>query len=448
MFSRTQSRLTRIYSGLLMLFLIFFIVIVYSILYFSILKSSERELETLVAQEADYIEEYLLENRMNNFRELQNQEIVFSGVNQIFYYVMNSNGEIIMGNDEDNRLQSILSPLLKNRMNQGNELFQESIHMKGTREDRGNIKEYRHPEVDQDIRLMIASHPITYKGQYIGQLYIGRDFTFASQLFQWILIILVVLGVVFFGLAIFISQKMSKKAMVPISMAFTRQREFVADASHELRTPLAVLQSSLDAMDMTSEQKKDAFTEKLLKNMRQEIKRMTNLVSDLLTLARSDSNTIELRKETFDLRKMTEEALESVQSLANEKSISTNLDAPGKLLATGDPERLSQLVYILLDNAIKYTSAGGDVKISLSQGGSDILIEVQDTGVGIKKEDLSRIFERFYRADKSRSRQMGGHGLGLSIAKWIVDTHNGSIEVSSEVEKGSTFLVKIPQRME
>lgn len=445
MFSRTQRRLTRIYSGLLILFLMLFIVIVYSILYYSILKSSERELKTLAAQEAEYIEQLLIENKMRDFRNLQSQEIVFTGVDQVFYYVMNSNGKIIMGNDQDSRVQSVLSPILKDRLAKGNELFQETVHMKGNREKKEDVLEFPLPENDQEIRLLIASHAITYKGQVIGQLYIGRDFTFTSQLFQWILNILVFLGMLFSGLAIFISHKMSKKAMVPISRAYTRQREFVADASHELRTPLAVLQSSIDAMDMTMESKTDKFTKKLLKNMRQEVKRMTNLVSDLLTLARSDSNTFELRTQNFDLRVITEEVLESVHALANEKAISTSLEAPEKLIAVGDPERLSQLVLILLDNAIKYTEAGGTVKISLSQVDSDLFIAVKDTGIGIKNEDLNRIFERFFRADKSRSRQMGSHGLGLSIAKWIVETHKGTIEVSSEFGIGTTFRVKIPQ---
>ncbi|HWL13706.1 MAG TPA: ATP-binding protein [Ureibacillus sp.] len=447
MFSLTNRRLTRNYSGLLILFLTLFIVIVYGILYYSILKSSEQDLEKLVAQEAGYIEKYLVDNELNNFRELQSEEIVFTGVNQVFYYVMNPDGDIIMGNEEDSRLQSVLLPLLNNRITYENEIFQESIHMKGIKEKRGDKKEYHRPEIEQDIRLMIASHNITYKGQVIGKLFIGRDFTFASQLFQWILIILVGLGVVFFGLAILMSQKMSKKAMIPISTAFTRQREFVADASHELRTPLAVLQSSIDAMEMAIEPTKDDFREKLLKNMRQEVKRMTNLVGDLLTLARSDSNTVELRKEKIDFRQIAKEALESLQALANEKAITTSLKAPHEVAIIGDADRLSQLVFILLDNAIKYMPAGGEVKISLSQAGSDLCIAVQDTGIGIKGEDLNRIFERFYRADKSRSRQMGGHGLGLSIAKWIVDTHKGTIEVSSEPGSGSTFLVKLPRNL-
>ena len=172
---------------------------------------------------------------------------------------------------------------------------------------------------------------------------------------------------------------------------------------------------------------------------------MTNLVSDLLTLARSDSNTIETKMEMFNFRPHADKALESVSPLAASKQISLNLDTPATLMATGDPQRLSQLLYILLDNAIKYTPNGGEVRLSLSDEARQLCIKVQDTGIGIKQEDQDHIFERFYRADKSRSRQMGGHGLGLSIAKWIVGTHGGSIQLVSEVGKGSTFVIRIPR---
>jgi signal transduction histidine kinase len=114
------------------------------------------------------------------------------------------------------------------------------------------------------------------------------------------------------------------------------------------------------------------------------------------------------------------------------------------LSAQGDPQRLSQLLYILLDNAIKYTPQGGEVMLFVAAEGNQLCITVQDTGIGIKQEDFQRIFERFYRSDKSRSRQMGGHGLGLSIAKWIVETHQGTIKVSSEIGKGSIFRIRIP----
>jgi signal transduction histidine kinase len=446
-FKSTQGRLTRTYSGLIMLFLIVFIFIVYSVLYVVILKNQEHELQSLVNQEASFIENYLVKNEQKDLHEFQNQEVVFAGVNQYFYYVVNSNGELIMGNEANHRLRQDLLGLVNGRFQRDNEIRKETLHMDAGPKGWGSKGEFRPNEFNQDIHLMIASHSIYYKGQFIGQLYIGKDITFAYQLFHWLLMILVTLGIVFFGAAVFMSVVMSKRAMVPITGAFTRQREFVADASHELRTPLSVLLSSIDAMEMTIESaKEEAIVGKLLTNMRQEVKRMTNLVSDLLTLARSDSKPNELSKETFEFRPHAEKAIESVGPLAAAKAITLSMQAPSSLTVTGDPQRLSQLLYILLDNAIKYTPTGGEVRLSLSNEENDLYISVQDTGIGIKQEEFGHIFERFYRADKSRTRQVGGHGLGLSIAKWIVDTHGGTIQLSSKVGKGSTFVVRIPSR--
>jgi signal transduction histidine kinase len=444
MFSHTQGRLTRIFSGLLILFLTLFIIMVYMVLYFTTLKSSESELETLAASEASFIESYLLENKKNDLQGVQNQEVVFAGVNQTFYYVINPSGKIILGNETQSRLRPAILTLLNNRIGSEDELFIETLHVEGYSIDKRRPNEFRHDEPDQDIHLMIASQPIYHDGQFIGNIYIGKDITLAYQLFRWVLVIFSILGIVFFGIAVMISSKMSKKAMIPINHAFQKQREFVADASHELRTPLSVLLSSIDAMDMTLEPEEKEFEARLLSNMRQEVKRMTRLVSDLLTLARSDSNTIELRKEIFDFRPLAEKAKDSVGLLANEKKISITLDGPDSLIVVGDPERLSQLLYILLDNAVKYTPNGGKVNLFHSKERKDFCMAVQDTGIGIEKKDFNQIFERFYRLDKSRSRQIGGHGLGLSIAKWIVDTHKGTIKVSSEMGKGSTFFVKIP----
>ncbi|WP_251636932.1 sensor histidine kinase [Neobacillus niacini] len=443
-FKSTQGRLTRIYSGLLMLFLILFIMIVYSVLYFSILRNQEAELETLVKQEAGFLEDYLTTHEKSDFRGIQSQEVVFAGANQLFYYVVNSNGELIMGNEADQRTRSAILGLLNGKVLDDGDILKETLHLEGSEKGRGKPGEFFQRRPERDIRLMIASESIYDNGRYVGKLFIGKDISFVYQLFHWLLIILLVIGMVFIGFALLISTAMSKKAMIPISRAFTRQREFVADASHELRTPLSVLLSSLDAIDMTIDTKKEEFAGKLLSNMRQEVKRMTSLVSDLLTLARSDSNIIERRTETFDFLPHAEKAIESVQPLADSKQIRLHLEAPDSLMATGDSQRLSQLLYILLDNAIKYTPNDGDVWVLLTREVNELCIQVKDTGIGIKKEDQHYIFERFYRVDKSRSRQMGGHGLGLSIAKWIVETHKGTINISSEPGKGTVFTVRIP----
>ncbi|MDQ0231817.1 signal transduction histidine kinase [Metabacillus malikii] len=442
--STTQRRLTRIYSSLLILFLLLFVIIVYTVLHVTILKSTENELASLVATEADVIEEYLETNQRNNFRGIDAGDLVIAGVNQSFYYVLNEHGELLMGDETDKGLHSQLLKLLSGRINDGHNLFKETVHLNATLPNSRKHGEFHHHEPEQTITLMIASDTITYNGQFIGKLYIGKDVTFIYTLFNWVLVILVGLGIMFFGVAIFISHKMSKKAMIPITSAFTRQREFVADASHELRTPLAVLLSSIDAIDMTIESKKDDFTESLLLNMRSEVNRMTNLVSDLLALARSDSGTFDLNLETVDLKTLAENAFTSLRPLAKKKQLSMNLFTSSSLLVVADSNRLSQLIYILLDNAMKYTPNGGEVILQLSKVDSTICIVVQDSGIGIAKDELKQIFERFYRADKSRTRTVGGHGLGLSIAKSIVSSHKGSINVTSEIDRGSTFTVIIP----
>jgi signal transduction histidine kinase len=130
--------------------------------------------------------------------------------------------------------------------------------------------------------------------------------------------------------------------------------------------------------------------------------------------------------------------------MAGSKQIELDLNAPESILVNGDSQRLTQLLYILLDNAIKYTPNGGKAFLTLSTRGKELQLSVRDTGIGIIQEDHSKIFERFYRSDKARNRQEGGHGLGLAIAKWIVESHKGSIQVSSEVGKGSTFLIRLP----
>jgi signal transduction histidine kinase len=182
--------------------------------------------------------------------------------------------------------------------------------------------------------------------------------------------------------------------------------------------------------------------------MKDEVRRMTRLVGDLLTLARSDSESPQLQYEGFDLIPPVEQLVRSTKTLAQAKEIELHLSTPRTIMVPGDQERVKQLLYILLDNAIKYTPNKGEVRLTLFvelQGKQPSLcIMVQDTGIGIPIEEQNHIFDRFYRVDKVRSRQIGGHGLGLAIAKWIVEAHQGTIQVSSTPGKGSTFTVRIP----
>lgn len=442
-FQQTQSKLAKGYSWQIILFLIFFIAVVYSALYTVILQTQERELRLLAEQESRVIAEYMLKNNVN-WRD--NPQILLAGVDQYFYYVLNAQGDILLGDEVNTNAREKILSAIDSNFGQA-EIFQTTIQP-------GEINGMKRPHGKDDIELqlkpakakinlLIASSPIIYKNQVVGVLYTGKDISSVYEILKWTLIILLTLAVLFFVIAVYISNRMSKKAMVPIQQAFLRQREFVADASHELRTPLSVIHSSIEAIEMTVDIE-DEFARKLVVNMKDEVKRMTRLVSDLLTLARSDSGKIELKKEQVDLKPIVEKTIHSVQALAQQKQISVKCQSPETVLGVVDLERFQQLLYILLDNAIKYTNEGGAVTISLASKQNYVMLTVKDTGVGISIEDKPFIFERFYRADKARSRQMGSFGLGLSIAKWIVDMHKGTIEVESELGKGTTFIVKIP----
>lgn len=443
LFQKTQKRLTMQYSGLLLLFLLVFIVVVYTLLHIVILRDQHRELESLVRQETRIISDYLTESARNELRGIGSQELVLAGVDQFFYYVTDAEGRFVMGSEKMPHMQKKLFGLVAGWMPEHNQIREETIKVTFDERRIGGL-DIEETRKSQTIRLLIDGNPIFYNKQFVGMIYIGKDISFAYKLFEWLLIVLVSLAVLFSGVAVYMSLVMSKKAMEPISAAFNRQKEFVGDASHELRTPLSVMMSSIDAMEMTDGMEEDLFAQKLLQNMKSEVKRMTGLVSDLLVLARADSGSAERAHEQLDITVEAQNVIDSLAPYAQANQIVLHLEAPSSLTVMGDKARLKQLMYILLDNAIKYSPDGGPVWLRIETSGRDWTMTVKDEGIGIDPADQERIFDRFYRSDKSRTRTLGGHGLGLSIARWIAGIHSGFITVESEPGKGSMFFVKIP----
>ncbi len=234
---------------------------------------------------------------------------------------------------------------------------------------------------------------------------------------------------------------LGKRALIPIRQAWEVQQQFVADASHELRTPLTVIQTRTELLlqhpHQTVQEKSDDIS-----TIYRETRRVRRLVNDLLTLARSDSNQLELDRQAFDVSELLSEVGDHFSELAELEGITFEIHIQSRLFCNGDRERIHQLLVILLDNAVKFTPSGGAVYLSCGKKGSQLFIEVRDTGVGISEKDLPRIFDRFYRGDQARGRRDGGTGLGLSIAQWIVEKHGGSISAKSNSE-GTTFTVKL-----
>lgn len=226
-----------------------------------------------------------------------------------------------------------------------------------------------------------------------------------------------------------------------IEGSFKRMAQFTADASHELRTPVAIMRTTAEVA-LRQKRDEDAYRQ-ALREVLEEAERTSSLVDDLLTLARADSATQQLAFSSTNLAETIEMAFAKTKFLAAEKAVAVSLQiARSDLWMEGNQEALLRLFLVLFDNAVKYTPTGGRVSAGLDLVGGRAVFRIQDSGAGIVAEDLPHIFERFYRADKTRTRTQGGFGLGLAIAKWIADAHDAEIRVDSTAGKGSVFTVR------
>ena len=221
---------------------------------------------------------------------------------------------------------------------------------------------------------------------------------------------------------------------------FSLQRRFVADVSHELRTPLTAIRGNLDLV------KRYGMDDMSMEALESETARMSRLVDDLLLLARADYGGLTLELEPLDLDTIVVEAFQQAKMLAKDRDLRLELTTVEPVRIAGHADRMKQVILNLMGNAIKFTPDGGQVRLELRAQGSEALITVSDTGIGISEDDQKHIFDRFYQADSSRMRasQESSSGLGLSIAKWIVEAHHGTIRVESQLGQGATFSVAVP----
>lgn len=228
-----------------------------------------------------------------------------------------------------------------------------------------------------------------------------------------------------------------------IESGFRRVQQFSADASHELRTPMSVIRTTAE-LALRKERDSAAYREALTQVLA-ESERTSAMIEDLLAIARSDSGA-QLSLVRTDVVAIVRDACVKVSPLAEGRGITHHLKLPQEpVYVAADPDALQRLMLVLLDNAIKYSFAGGQIKTHVTDEAAHIVISVEDFGPGIPAQDLPRIFERFYRADPARSREPGGAGLGLSIAKWIADAHRAEVRVTSDPGRGSTFSILLPR---
>ena len=224
--------------------------------------------------------------------------------------------------------------------------------------------------------------------------------------------------------------------------SFKRMAEFTADVSHELKTPLCALKGEAEVL-LSRGRPVEEYQEGLA-HFIERCNHLNRMVNDLILLSKSDSSQVELKMDPIRLDLLIHDMGDIFQVLAEQKGIALEIDPIQETVIIGDKVRLQQLFTNLIDNAIKFTPEKGSIWVTSEKNGGNVLVKVRDTGIGISKEEQEQIFKRFYRVDKSRSKETGGVGLGLSIVEWIVQAHHGRIEVESELNKGSTFIVYLP----
>ncbi|SEN51538.1 cell wall metabolism sensor histidine kinase WalK [Paenibacillus sp. OV219] len=423
LFQYTQRKLTLTYTWLIILFLALFSIIVSVFFIIMTYQEQSNSLSTTM---------YATEDGRVVIPDLENSQ---SG-DLYFFYVLDNQGKVLAQSDAIPQLSEFtLEKFSDWRPNEDKFRlrWQPELHKRD-----GALT-----LISPDRLLFIGAHPImTANGP--ATIYAAKDVTYYWDILRTLLLVFIFILIIFVLVAIKLSSSMSKKAMIPIQQTFRQQQQFLADASHELRTPLSIMNTSLDVIELENGDAITPYSKEVVSDMKEEIGRMSRMVQHLLLLARSDVGSVEFEMGTFDIVPKLRQWVLAFEGVAQKKAIKLRTMLPDTLTVKGDPEKLKQLVYILLDNAIKYTPEEGKVDVGLDPNPRQWRIIVRDSGIGIAEADQPRIFDRFYRVEKHRSREEGSAGLGLAIAKQIAIAHRASVVLESAPGKGSTFSIEFP----
>ncbi|MNM35918.1 Alkaline phosphatase synthesis sensor protein PhoR [compost metagenome] len=292
--------------------------------------------------------------------------------------------------------------------------------------------------VDDTDLAFVINHTSSGYNLYFLDITFQKN-TLRSLIYTFTIVAFFMLIIIFL-----ISRFFANRSIQPIKEAFDKQKQFIADASHELKTPLTVINTNVDVL-LSNKDDLIHNQSKWLYYIKSEAERMNKLTSDLLYLAQVDYSDVKMIFSDFNLSEAVEHIILTMEGVVFENNIALHYDIEPNLIVSGNIEQLKQVILIFLDNAIKYTDKKGKINLVLNKAHNKINLSVTNTGKGIPEEHISKIFNRFYRTDKSRARDSGGYGLGLSIAKAIVEQHNGKISVKSIVDKETTFTIELPK---
>lgn len=423
MFKKLHLKLTMTNTLILIIFLFSFSFSIVSISSFALDNTTERALQKKASQIIN------VSKSANSFQYVYILREKRSETENILRDMVDMD-YMIWDNDRDLSSFSILEDNLIQ------ELYNQSKNIYGKRSPKFNIFKVN----GKSYRLYSQYYMLSDGRGGVVQVFQSREID--NYLLRQLFFVIICIGLVSIGILIFISSYLAKKSLEPVRLAYERQKEFVSDASHELRTPLTIMKTNLELLSM-KEDETIKENEKWFNNITSETDTMAKLVQNLLTLAQVDNNQMVIKAVYLNLSQLTQRVCDKLSIVAASKGIDLSSVISDNVMVKGDEGRLEQLIVILIDNAIKYTPQGGKIQINLMTTAEKAYLSVKDTGIGMKKEDIDKIFERFYRVDKVRSREQGGVGLGLNIAEMIVKEHKGKIDVVSSLGEGSEFIVEL-----
>lgn len=300
----------------------------------------------------------------------------------------------------------------------------------------------------EKVLLIYAAEPVKEKGRVSGYFLVAKGITQTHELIEQWFRVLFILGLTAALLSILVAHILARRAVLPVKHNYEKQRDFIANASHEMRTPLSVFSASLEYLEAEEKGRLSDSSKETLADLKEEVREMNMLISHLLDLARADRGGFAEDQSVFPIHEFIDSVIPYFQHKAFMEKKTFHLDLPkAEVVVRANPTEIRQLLTIFLDNAFKYTNVRDAITLTVQikeEKQQYLCISIKDSGIGISESDQSHIYERFYRVEKGRARQSGGNGLGLSIAREIVDAYHGRIDVDSRINRGTVFHILLP----
>ena len=419
-FDRLRKRLTLIYAVIFSFLLVGVITAAYAIIWHKIEDNERKELLEQIGHEAqEYVET----------REQPVSSIYIKNGTMLAYMTAPDKETIILDQLQGN---VIGDAIMRSKVNWINEM--NSASMLTVTDEKGNR-----------YRYLAGAGPVIDNGRTIAVLYMFKDMEFYYTAAYETLLILSFLTVILLFLLCMLGYWLSKRNIYPIALMYEKQKQFTADASHEMRTPLAVLKLAVQGLKEDTESKYSSFADETMLMMNTEVERLSRLTEALMNLARHDNGGSCLDKKKFDLVLLCKQVKNQFNLIHKERTCPIEYSGAENLEFYGDQNALNMLLVILLDNAVKYSGQDSLIMINAENKHNKVVIQVADNGIGINDQEKVKIFDRFYRIDKSRSREYGGLGLGLSLARIIVEEHQGNILVLDNKPCGTIMKIIFPK---